>query len=91
MKDDRPMYLPLRRPEDFQLTWPLLPGGEPPIKSACNKNCTQGRACDCVPDIAAQDTERADMHEGAGAIVVPAVIAAALFVGALVALVVRWI
>lgn len=82
--DKRNLYAPLRRPEDFALTWPLLSHEMP---DACNKNCNQGRACDCVPDVATKDAEDADMHAGMGAIVIPAAVAFVLAVAAFVAFV----
>jgi hypothetical protein len=85
-KDDRNLYAPLRKPEDFDLTWPLLdhemPGKQP---TACNKNCVQGRACDCVPAVDVDCKDAADQYEGAGAVVVPAVVAFALACAALIA------
>ena len=40
--------------------------------TACNGNCSQGRMCDCVPDL--DDTADAEKQiPGAGAVVVPVI------------------
>lgn len=94
MDSKRDLYAPLRRPEDFQLTWPLLPGEEPPSQRktlpACSGACQQGRRLCLTPEACRLPDGHAQM-EGAGAVVIPAVVAAVLAVAALVTLVWSWI
>ena len=62
--DQRNLYAPLRRADEW------------PARRACNQNCNQGRACDCVPNV---DTDEATMGEGGGVFVWPAITALCLF------------
>jgi hypothetical protein len=85
--DDRNLYAPLRTAAEAQQQ--TLHRGVWPLHSACNRNCVQGRMCDCVP--ALNDDEDADQHEGMGAIAVPFVIGvAALALFAVLAVVHLW-
>ena len=92
--NDRALYAPLREHRNAEITWPLLPGEEPATKwarlPACTGNCHQGRRLCVTPD-ACRLPEDDDMSDGAGAVVVPAVVAFALACAALVALLAGWL
>jgi len=83
--DDRALYAPLREHRNTETVWPLL---EHEMPSACNQNCTHGRACDCAPAV---EEDELDMGAGMGAVVVPVVIAGALVAAAAVAMIGGWL
>ena len=47
--DDRNLYAPLRTDKEAQQQ--ALHRGVWPLHRACNQNCNQGRACDCVAPV----------------------------------------
>ena len=49
-----------------------------PLYPTCNQNCNEGRACDCVGDIATVEDDGRP-GAGAGVFIWPAVVALALF------------
>jgi hypothetical protein len=81
MEQKRDLYAPLRRPEDFQLTWPLLPGEQPKSSlPACTGHCQQGDKQCTTPDACRlpEGEARVDGIQ-AGVFVWPALMALALF------------
>ncbi|MGL4649556.1 MAG: hypothetical protein ACRC1H_09120 [Caldilineaceae bacterium] len=91
--DDRALYLPLREHRNAVETWPLL-RGEKPLPAGCDQ---QGRyvtrrvdtagmgPAECCTEMGADNEDADDRFAGAGAVVVPAVVAFALACAALVA------
>ena len=93
--DDRALFAPLREHRNAVETWPLLRGEQPkPLPAGCDgqgryatrRVDTAGMAPgECCTEMGA-DTDDADQRiPGAGAVVVPAVVAFALACAALVA------
>ena len=77
--DDRNLYAPLRTAAEAQQQ--TLHRGVWPLHSACNRNCVQGRMCDCVPAVEIEDgapRKQRVPEGGAVALLLSAAIVAAL-------------
>jgi hypothetical protein len=88
---DKPTYVwPLDDDDLKELRSSLEPPREPWQAPSCSGNCAQGRRLCVTPEACRlPDTEDADKLDGAGAIVIPIVVASAAIVCFVVYLIVR--